>query len=802
LFPARAIQGKVLKMRYRECPKSLVFLSLLLALSLLLSACGSIDKHLARGEEFLKQRKFEQALMEFRAAVDLDKQSAKAHWGMARAYESMGAIGETVEELRQTVEFAPENLEARAKLGNYFLVTTPPQPDDAEKQTNAIFAVDPNFIDGHILKASILSFRNRPEKEITDALNHAIELNPNRVESYLSLARFYMKAEKGTDAEKVIQKAISVNERSPLGYIEYGRFLDFSDKPKDAEAQFRKAVEVEPSNIEARKSIADFYLSDQQIEKAEQAYKDLAEVEGNTPEAKAELADFYASVGRDTDAIQTYSDILKDTPDFMAARYRLGELYLGRKQYDKVNEQVEKLLAANQNDAQALMLRARVKLQSNNTEDAIKDLEEVLKRQPSMKSALFYMAQARLALGQVDQARAFIGDLEKYHPGYLYGKLLKIQADFTADEPENAFRESNQLLESLKTAAPGTETSAQQIEDVRVRALTSRGLANIDIHKLPEARADLQEVLKLSPSSASAMINLAKVSTAEKNFPEAANLYEKALGADKQNFDALSGITGILNRQKQFQSATERIDAAIQANAGDNSVLPALYYLKADTHRAQNDMAAARADLEKAIDLDAAYLPAYSAYAELMVSQNQIDGAIEQYKKVVERKQSASVYTLIGLLEDARDNTDEAQKNYRKALEITPESTIAANNLAWNIAANDKGNLDEALTLSQTVVEKGKSNAGYYDTLGWIYFKKALYSQAVESLKKAVALDETEAKQAGRQPTPAYRVRLGSALASAGDKTSARKEVEIALQNEKGLSERDAADARNLLGRL
>jgi hypothetical protein len=55
------------------------------------------------------------------------------------------------------------------------------------------------------------------------------------------------------------------------------------------------------------------------------------------------------------------------------------------------------------------------------------------------------------------------------------------------------------------------------------------------------------------------------------------------------------------------------------------------------------------------------------------------------------------------------------------------------------------------LAFSQSVVSRNQSVAGYYDTLGWIYYKKELYSPAVEQLKKAVALDETEAKRSGNQ---------------------------------------------------
>jgi hypothetical protein len=39
-------------------------------------------------------------------------------------------------------------------------------------------------------------------------------------------------------------------------------------------------------------------------------------------------------------------------------------------------------------------------------------------------------------------------------------------------------------------------------------------------------------------------------------------------------------------------------------------------------------------------------------------------------------------------------------------------------------------------------------------------------------------------------------------LASSGDRPSARKEVEVALKNEQGLSPEEARDAKNLLGSL
>jgi tetratricopeptide (TPR) repeat protein len=789
----------------RECQIYPVRFLLLIAFSSMLffsaSCSQSKDTHLARGEEYLQKRKFHEAVMEFRSAADIDKSSAQAHWGLARAYENLGQFAETLEELRKTVELAPENLDAKAKLGNYFLLTQPPMISEAAKILEQIFAREPNFIEGHILKASILAAQKKPDGEVLEVLDAAIALDPNRTETYLSLARFLMSKDKIREAEEAIKKGIAVNPNAALGYIEYGRFLEYGNRPAEAETQYAKAIETDPNNIEAREAQAEFYLATKQYEKAEQTFKELVRIQENSAESRLHLGNFYAQIGREDEALRVFNEILTDAPEYVRARYRLSEIYLDRKENEKVNEQVEILLSINDEDAEALMLRARVKLQENRAEEAVKDLEEILKKQPSQKDALFYMTQARLALGQIDQARAFIGDLEKYHPNFLKTKLLKIQAAFSAGDSEAALRQANELFELAKNSFPNAETDVQTLQELRVRAQTARGLAFLELGKIAEAKTDLQQIVKLSPNSSAAMVNLAKVYDAEKNYAESLNLYEKALSGDDKNFDALSGAVNALIRQNQTGQAHAKIDNSLSQSAGKRDVAAALHYLKSQIYAAEKNAEAAEDELKKSIAADENYLPAYSAYASVLAARNQTGAAVEQYKRIVEKKPSSSVYTLLGMLEYGRGNSPEAEKNYRKALEIMPDAPIAANNLAWLLAEN-QGNLDEALLLAQKSVNQIQNSAAFYDTLGWVYYKKGLYTPAVEQLKKAVALDEADAQKMGKPVNSAYRLRLGTVLASAGDRTAARREVENSLQNAGNLSRKDEQEAKNLLAAL
>ena len=792
-------------MRYREC-QILKFrsfhLAILLCLSLFFLACGhSTASFLAKGEEYLAKRKFHDALMQFRSAAESDKDSAKAHWGLARTYENLGQFNETLDELRKTVELDDTNAEAKAKLGNYFLLVQPPMIFETEKIRDEILAADPKFIEGHILTASIMAAQGKPDADIVNVVNRAIALDPQRIESYISLERLYTTREKAPEAEAAIRKGIEASPASVLGHTEYGRFLTFENRDTEAEAEFHKAIEIDGASIEAREAIAEFYVTGRQFEKAEAAYRDLVQIQENSPESRLELADFYSKSDRKDEAIAVLNEILAETPEYALARYRLGQMYLDSKDIAKVYKQLDALFKINDNDVEALMLRSRAKLQENKAEDAVKDLEDVLKKQPSDREALFLMSQARLALGQIDQALAFIGDLERYHPTFLKTGLLKIQAAFSAGEPNNALKLSNELIEKTNAATPNAETSSQTIQDLRVRALSSRGLAYLDLGKVPEAKTDLQEIVRLSPRSSAAMVNLAKVFTVERNMQGALDLYEKALIADAQNFDAVSGIVNTSIQLNQSAKAHAKVDELIAANEGKADVSAALHYLKSTIFTAEKSNAAAESELMASIGKDENYLPAYSAYASLLVTQNRTDEAVSQYQKVIEKKPAAQVYTLLGILEDARGNTAEAEKDYRKALEIAPESAIAANNLAWLIAEN-QGNLDEALQLATAVVSKNQTTPGYYDTLGWVYLKKGLALPAVEQLRKAVALEEANTEKTGAATNPGYRVRLGIALAKAGDKASARREIETSMKNSDALSQREVSQAKSALASL
>lgn len=789
-------------MKYQECAPHFSFYPLvcvLLVAALAFSGCKNVAAskaaHLNRGEIFLKEKKYQEASIEFRNAIQLDDRLAAAHWGLAQAFEGLQRFGEMLDELKRVIGLDANNLDARVKLGTYYIGVNAVKKSDeliaeADRLARDVLQKNPNHIDAHVLLADVLFAQEKRDAALAE-LNRAIEIDPQRVESYLSLARFYTSTNDAARAEDALRRALSVNPASSLAHSDYGQFLVKQNRLGEAEAEFKRAVEVEPKLRDPRVALAGFYIGNKQLDKAEETYKALAEAEKDRPDGRALMADFYATINRYDEAVRVYQEIIQQWPDYTRGRYRLGEIMLQRGDTRGAAAQVAEVLKKNARDSQGLLLRARVRMQGGEHRAAIEDLREVLKQEPNSRRGLYYMAEANHRLRQYDMARSYAADLDKYYPNWLPAKMMQVQINLEGGDMKAVLRLSSELLERLEKTAPDYDTSPQLLGDLRAKALTARGSAQLNLGNAQAARADLTTARDAAPNDPASYINLALVSLREQKIDEAQGLYEQALRIDTDNFDALNGlISFVYAPRQQLAQALARVDQALSHQPNNAS----LHYLKAEVFDRQHNPGGAEAQLRKALELDPKYLAAYSKLATLYINTNQVDRAIAEYRQIIERdSNSAFPYIMIGLLEHGRRNYDAATENYRKALGLDPNSLEAANNLAWLYAVEGKGNIDEAVRLAQGTVQQRPDVPGFADTLGWVYYKQGLHSAAVEQLQKVVARDGGNAT---------YRFHLGMALAGKGDKAAARSELEQALRlgGKNGFAEAD--EARRALASL
>lgn len=86
----------------------------------------------------------------------------------------------------------------------------------------------------------------------------------------------------------------------------------------------------------------------------------------------------------------------------------------------------------------------------------------------------------------------------------------------------------------------------------------------------------------------------------------------------------------------------------------------------------------------------------------------------------------------------AQADTVRALAAYDRALETGPWNHEAANSAAWLRAVRGE-DLDRALAIAK-VLTSDTEEANYFDTLGWVYYRKGDFDRAAEALERACAL--------------------------------------------------------------
>jgi len=165
------------------------------------------------------------------------------------------------------------------------------------------------------------------------------------------------------------------------------------------------------------------------------------------------------------------------------------------------------------------------------------------------------------------------------------------------------------------------------------------------------------------------------------------------------------------------------------------------------------------------------------------------EGKLDQARATLTRVLAAdsgnlSARVLLASLETRARNTQAAIEQYRQALQHQPRNRLVLNNLAY-LLADKASQPDQALPYAQQALELDPGNANAAGTLGWVYFRKGLYREALPLLTRAVAEDRDST-----QPNAVIRrYHLAMTYLKLGDKQTGLDILAPALQQNPNLEE-------------
>jgi Flp pilus assembly protein TadD len=239
--------------------------------------------------------------------------------------------------------------------------------------------------------------------------------------------------------------------------------------------------------------------------------------------------------------------------------------------------------------------------------------------------------------------------------------------------------------------------------------------------------------------------------------------------------------------EKQPAKAIARVQEQIAKSPNNGDMYNLLSQLQGTT----GDTTDALASAEKAMQLNANDPIAVVAYTRALLTSGDAPKAVAKWQQWVnDHPNDAQGYTVLGSLQEAQGNRDQAIASYKKALQIQPDQPIAANNLAYLMVETGQ-NIDVALSLAQVARRAMPNSPSTADTLAWAYYHKGNFSSARDLLEDAVKLAPNDA---------ALHYHLGltySKLSNTADATLHLKKAVTLAPNSQ-----TAKDAEKALGQL
>jgi Flp pilus assembly protein TadD len=285
---------------------------------------NSLESHIGRGYEALKQENYQSAEQEFRAALELDPTLAmRARFPLAVALFQQNKFADARREFETVRRDAGDQPSIWYYLGRLGL---------EERNYKSAVAARPPFPDtAFYLGLAYLKLGSNPDAE--KWLKEAVRLNPEDSRAEYQLATLYRKEGRQKEAEEAFQKSkqnMADSDRRSQLKRECGQELD-----RGATSEANSACEQlnNPNDADMLTALGILYGQHGQLEKALPPLQRAAELAPKQPQMQYNLAFTYFQLRRFQEAREPLAQAVERWPDLFplnalygAVLWNLGEI--------------------------------------------------------------------------------------------------------------------------------------------------------------------------------------------------------------------------------------------------------------------------------------------------------------------------------------------------------------------------------------------------------------------------------------------------------------------------------------------
>ena len=687
---------------------------------------------LERADRYFKAGEYDKAKVEYLNVLRLDNQNVTAFQQLGFIWLEQGVPLRAIPFLLKIRQLAPQNIAAWAELARGFLAVN--HLAEARKEAFAILQQEPGNSDALL----VLADSSRSKEEIA-AAEQQLQKFPNKSTAAFPLAAASLAMRKG----------------------------DLST----ASDEIQQALAIEPNSAHAHLVMAVMYLLRQNRSHAEAELKAAADLAPLRSEERIKYAEFQSASGAADAAKATLQNIVNQANDYVPAWLDLAKIAVSEKKYDDCQKSLENILSRDPENPDAHFLQAEVLLAKGDPAKATATLDRVNNNYPDNPLVKFALARAYLASKNPAQATATLEQVVSMSPDYAEAIVALAELNLRFGKAQAVVLAMEDLLK-------------KHPEVPRARLMLANAYQALG--RLDDAAALFREQIKTAPDSPEAYFFLGLVLRQQKKNEEARQAFEKASELAPDNLNPIDQLVAMDLGDKRYDAATERVEQQLKKHpdAAGTHVLEARIYV---AHATPRDWARAEAALQKAIELDANFTPAYGLLIGVYLAENKLAQAISQLEAGLAKNPNNPRGLLMGaLLYEQIKEYAKARDAYEKLLALSPDSVPGLNNLAY-LYAEHLNQLDKAYELAQKARTLQPENGLVADTLGWILYKRGNYQQALALIQES----------ASKSPeNPEVQFHLGMASYMMGQVAAARSALEKAAHATADFSGKDEAKRR------
>jgi tetratricopeptide (TPR) repeat protein len=755
---------------------SRICLCLLVTEVLLLVGCATPQQkfahHLEQAEHWAAAGKTNEAVLEYRRAIQINPKAAAPHLAIAKIFRDREDYINAYREASTVEKNDPGNPEAQLLMADLLFRTR--NFAEALKRAQTLVVQKPNDAAAWLIAAgSALALQDK--KVATSSVDRLLQLDARNSRAWYIKGMVQLLDQKNPESETSLEKAIQYGPDSTPPVTALAVSMLQRGEVKGAEKVIRDAVNRNPENVELHKLLAAFLLSQNRRGELQEVFRQIRDLGDNDPGTRGILARYYSYVGDRDAAMQEYQNVLKKHPDDDQNGLQLVAAYLEADKPSDSEKLLNDIAKRNPNDPKVLLSLGRWRLSQGRTEEAIGELLHA--SQLDSRSALpqYFLGLAYIRQGKLQLADASLNRAAQLDPNLPGPRLILAQLALDAGKPERAIAT---LDETLKSKPRFVEPYLLQAQ-----ALGQQG----QYVEMEHAALPLVEQFPEPPARAMTYRTLAWAKFHQQRYNEAHTFAKESLKYESTSTESLYLLGASEIALKNADTGIAEVLSFMRSNPNWAPGYATLGNLQAMAGQAAD----AESSLRKSLTIDPTLITAQLSLASMELRQGKLDPAMENLRKLAQSHPDYSpAQVQMGQISELKDDWKSAETYYTKALTISPDDVVAKNNLAW-LYAEHGGNIDVALKLAQDAKEAAPDNADISDTLGWIMLKKKNYGTAVQLLSDCVQ----------RKPDQAScRFHLGIAYYYMGSKSEAERSLQAALKLEPDSP--DAQEAKKILKEL